>query len=146
MKRKLVQLIDNIGYTYSKTFIFNFKSTNSIFEFGNKLSLNKNYVYTLKLNSLSGWETLTNIDETKNKFRYSPDNGVTWKNIVIPKGVWEFTLINKKMQEQLKNNNHYDSTSNKYYINFEINTSENRVILNLEHSYQIDFSVEKFHV
>ena len=46
------------------------------------------------------------------------------------------------MQEQLKNNNHYDSTNNKYYINFETNTSKNRIILNLENNYQIDFNVE----
>ena len=64
-EKNLVQLINNISYKYSKTFTFNSKSTNSIFEFGNKLSLNKDYVYTLKLNSFSGWETLTNIDETK---------------------------------------------------------------------------------
>ena len=141
-EKNLVQLINNISYKYSKTFTFNSKSTNSIFEFGNKLSLNKDYVYTLKLNSFSGWETLTNIDETKNKFRYSPDNGTTWKNITIPKGIWGFTQINKKMHEQMKNNNHYDSTNDKYYINFEINTSENRIILNLENNYQVDFNVE----
>ena len=140
-EKKLVQLINNISYKYSKTFTFNSKSTNSIFEFGNKLNLNKDYVYTLKLNSFSGWETLTNIDKTKNKFRYSPDNGATWKNIVIPKGLWGFTQINKKMQEQLKNNNRSDSTYIKY-INFEINTSENRIILNFENNYQIDFNVE----
>ena len=42
----------------------------------------------------------------------------------------------------MKNNNHYDSTNDKYYINFEINTSENRIILNLENNYQVDFNVE----
>ena len=84
-EKNLVQLINNISYKYSKTFTFNSKSTNSIFEFGNKLSLNKDYVYTLKLNSFSGWETLTNIDETKNKFRYSPDNGTTWKKYYYSK-------------------------------------------------------------
>ena len=46
------------------------------------------------------------------------------------------------MQEQMKNNNYYDSTDNMYYINFEIDISKNRTILNLENNYQIDFNVE----
>ena len=45
------------------------------------------------------------------------------------------------MHEQMQNNNHYDSTNDKYYVNFEINTSENRIILNLQNNYQIDFNV-----
>ena len=140
-ENKLIQLINNISYKYSRTFTYNSRSTNGIFDFGNKLGLNKDYVYTLKLNSFSGWETLTNIDETKNKFQYSHDNGTNWNDITIPKGIWGFKQINKKMQEQMKNNNHYDSTNDKYYVNFEINTSENRIILNLQNNYQINFNV-----
>ena len=140
-EKKLVQLINNISYKYSKTFTYNSRKTDGIFHFGNKLSLNKDYVYTLKLNSFSGWETLTNIDETKNKFKYSPD-GTNWYTITIPKGIWGFTQINKKMQEQMKNMSQWDSANEKYYVNFEINSSENRIILNLENGYQIDFNTE----
>ena len=140
-EKKLVQLINNISYKYSKTFTYNSRKTDGTFHFGNKLSLNNDYVYTLKLNSFSGWETLTNIDETKNKFKYSPD-GTNWYTIIIPKGIWGFTQINKKMHEQMKNMSHWDLTNEKYYVNFEINSSENRIILNLENGYQIDFNIE----
>ncbi len=140
-EKKLVQLINNMSYKYSKTFTYNSRKTDNIFNFGNKLNLNKDYVYTLKLNSFSGWETLTNIDETKNKFKYSHDNGVTWNNIIIPKGIWGFTQINKKIHQEMKANNHYDSTNDKYYVNFEVNISVNRIVLKLENNYQIDFNV-----
>ena len=55
-EKKLVQLINNISYKYSKTFTYNSRKTDDTFHFGNKLSLNKDYVYTLKLNSFSGWK------------------------------------------------------------------------------------------
>ena len=93
-EKKLSQLINNISYKYTKTFTYNSRNTNGVFDFGIKLGLNKNYVYTLALNSFSGWETSTNINETKNKFKYSNDAGVTWHDIIIPKGVWGFKQIN----------------------------------------------------
>ena len=46
------------------------------------------------------------------------------------------------MQEQMKNMSHWDLANEKYYVNFEINSSENRIILNLENGYQIDFNIK----
>ena len=45
------------------------------------------------------------------------------------------------MQELMKANNHYDSANDQYYVNFESNVAENRIVLKLENNYQIDFNV-----
>ena len=39
-------------------------------------------------------EIVVNIDNTKNKLRYSPDNGVNWRDITIPKGIRSISSIN----------------------------------------------------
>ena len=43
---------------------------------------------------------IENENGTKNKLKYSPDNGVIWKNIIIPKGIWGFTQINKRCKNR----------------------------------------------
>ena len=51
------------------------------------------------------------------------DNGVNWRDINIPKGIRSIASINDLFKEQTKNNGHYDSAQNTYYINFETDKS-----------------------
>ena len=71
------------------------------------------------------------FDDTKNKLKYSPNNGVNWRDITIPKGIRSIVSINNLFKEQMKNNGHYNSAQNTYYINFETNKSSNRVLLKI---------------
>ena len=66
-------------------------------EFGNK-----DYVCTLKLNIFSGWETLTSSNETKNKFKYSPVNGVTRKILLFQKVFGDLHKLTKDVRTDEK--------------------------------------------
>ena len=141
MTDNISQLINNLSYKFSQTFTYNSRNPDDIFHFGRELKLNPDYVYTLKLNSYSGWNTLLNITDKKNKFQYSYDNGNNWKTITIPKGVWSFQAMDLEIKKQMKANDHYDSVNQKYHINIELNIPENRIILVISPNYKIDFNV-----
>ena len=77
----------------------------------------------------------------KNKLKYSPDNGVNWRDITIPKGIRSISSINDLFKEQMKNNEHYNSAQNTYYINFETDKSYNRVLLKISDNYKVNFNI-----
>ena len=64
--QKLSQLINNTSYKFSQTFTYNSRNPDGVFDFGRELKLNSDFVYTLKMNSYSGWNTLLNITDKKN--------------------------------------------------------------------------------
>ena len=41
----------------------------------------------------------------------------------------------------MKNNGHYNSAQNTYYINFETDKSYNRVLLKLINNYEVNFNI-----
>ena len=84
-----VKLINNLSYKYAKTFTYNSNKVQDIFNFGESLNLNREFVYTLKLNGFYGWENLINISNENNKLNYSIGNN-TYKTIIIPEGIWSF--------------------------------------------------------
>ena len=94
----------NTSYKYSRSFTFSDTNTNKIYILDQPLNLNEEYVFTLKLDRFLAWETVVNIDNTKNKLRYSPDNGVNWRDVTIPKGIRSTPSINNIFKEQMKNN------------------------------------------
>ena len=67
---------------------------NDRFIFNNNLNINRDYIYTIKLDVLYGWENIINNTDENNKFRYSLDNETTWKCTIILRGVWNFNDIN----------------------------------------------------
>ena len=127
-------------YQYSRIFTFNDVNTDKIYKLETLLSINEDCIFTLSLNRLL-WKTVVSIDYTKNKFRYLHDDGVNWNNIVIPKGKRSVSLNNEIFKQQMKNNNHCNSSANTYYINFETDKSTNRVLLKITNNYKIDFNV-----
>ena len=140
-EKNIAKLINNTGYKYSRSFTFSDTNTNKIYYLDQSLNLNEEYVFTLKLDRFLAWETVVNIDNTKNKLRYSPDNGVNWTDITIPKGIRSIASINNLFKEQMKNNGHYNSAQNTYYINFETDKSSNRVLLKISNNYKVNFNI-----
>ena len=129
---EFAQQINNLSYKFSQTFVHNNNKTDDIFKFPNKLGLSTNYVYTLKMNSYFGWHSLVNISADHNKIRYSPDNGRTWKMIIIPVGIWSFSDIYSKIKSTMKTNGDYTSVGEDetYYIIFSIDKNEYKNNLN----------------
>ena len=54
--------------------------------------------WVLGLVSLETYYSFTNITNSNNAFKYSIDNGDTWKTITLPVGCYEITAINSEIQ------------------------------------------------
>ena len=143
----IFKVLNNLNQKYAKTFTYNSTNVDGVFNFGNKLSLNKEFAYTLKLDAFYGWENIINITAKNNKFQYSVDNGVTWINIIIPPGIWNFSDITKHMHNIMKTNSHYkaatSSTAEDYYVNFIVDKNEYKIKLVItQNDYQVNFNVD----
>ena len=51
--------------------------------------------------SLETYNSIPNITASNNVFRYSTDNGLTWKVVVLAIGSYEITAINAEIQRQI---------------------------------------------
>ena len=100
-----VQLINNLSYKFARTFTYNSNKVSDTFNFGERLNLNRDFVYTLKLNGFYGWENVINITNKNNRLDYSTGPDYAWKTITIPEGIWNFKDINNKIKSLMKHNN-----------------------------------------
>ena len=110
------QLQNNTNYKFARTISFNSKDTNFTYLLNETIHLNPNMIFTAKMNSFSGWNTIVNVDSTNNLFRYSTDNGTTWKLITIPQGAFDVTQIRDEIKRVMVLNNDWNSTTQTYYI------------------------------
>ena len=70
--------------------------------------------------------------------RYSKDGGVSWTDINIPTGVYEFVDINKEIHRQLELNG--DTKSNDYPIELYCNIASQKSIIEVTPPYQVDLT------
>ena len=108
--------------------------------FNPPIQLDKNKRYEIALVNLETYYSFPNIDASNNYFKYSPDAGTTWFEIYIPEGSYDIRDINDLIQSRMRQNGHYDSINEDYYIMISANTNTLRSILMLENNYQVDFS------
>ena len=87
--------------------------------------------------SLHTFNSIPNITEANNKFKYSNDKGVTWKIITLPKNAYEFDEISDEIKRQMKSKGDYDQINDKYYI--EIGHFKFFTLLDISEDYMIDF-------
>ena len=130
------QLINNLSYKFAKTFTYNSNQITGTFNFGENLNLNKEYVYTLKLNGFYAWENLINITEDINKLNYSTGSDAPWRTITFPVGIWNFNDLNNKIKSVLKQNG--DTEDN---INIAVAKNEYKINLTLSGGYRVDFNI-----
>ena len=72
----------------------------------------KNKEYQAALLSIDFYNSIPNITEENNIFKYSIDNGLNWKIITIPKGCYELSTINDEYQRQMIVNGDYNINMN----------------------------------
>src|ERR1700731_738169 len=121
--------------------------SNNIFDFTTKLSppirLDPDKKYEGTLLSIDLYNSIPNITDENNKFKYSTDNGNTWKIITLDVGSFELQTINDEIQRQMVINGDYDSDNNNFYITISPNVSELKSIVDITNkSYLVDFSIE----
>ena len=132
-----VQLLNNLSFKFARTFTYNSNKVSDTFHFGERLNLNKDFVYTLKLNGYYGWENIINITQDNNKLEYSISSTAPWKEITIPVGIWNFKDLNSKIKSILRLNN--DNVDN---ITISVDKNEYRIILTLKGGYRVNFNVQ----
>ena len=107
--------------------------------FNPPIQLDKTKKYEIALVNLETYYSFPNIDASNNYFRYSPDGGATWFEIYIPEGSYDITDINDTLQQKMRQNGHYDSVNEEYYITISANSNTLKSVLILENNYQVDF-------
>ena len=92
--------------------------------------------YEVAFISLMTFNSVPNITEVNNQFKYSTDKGSTWKIITLAKGAYELTNIHATIQRELQING-----DDKDYIS--INHLNFKAMLTISHDdYMVDFGIE----
>src|SRR5688572_11182934 len=131
-------------------------------QFNPLIELDAGKKYEMSLLNLETYFSFPNIDATNNHFRYIADahltsgesygrfgegrhekpashGGGTWTDVFIPEGCYEITDINDYIQRTMKENGHYDTVNNEYYISLQPNTNTLKSVLNIAPNYKVDF-------
>ena len=105
--------------------------------------LNPNKKYEAALLSVNLYNSIPNITEENNIFKYSTDNGKTWKIITLNKGSYEIQAINDEIQRQMIINGDYDAENNKFYLTLSADIAELKSVIDITNeTYLVDFNVE----
>jgi len=116
------------------------KSTHIRTKFRPLIQLDRDRKYEMALVNLETYYSFPNIDSSNNNFRYSPNNGVTWVDINIPEGSFELVDLSQCIMRVMKENGHYDTAADEYYISLEPNNNTLKSVLNIATNYKVDFT------
>jgi hypothetical protein len=118
-----------------------FSGNNSEFTIRNEapIKLDRHSRYEVALVNLETYYRFPNVDATNNLFRYSPDDGRTWYDLLIPEGCYEIDDISKSKTQYMKQPNHYDAARNKAFISLSANPSTLKSVMEITGRYNVDF-------
>ena len=116
------------------------KSTNFTTKFNPPVKLNGGE-HEIALTSLETYHSFPNINENNNIFKYSSDNGATWKIIEIPKGSYGLLGIYNEILRGFRENGDYDEMNKKYPIILLGNKNTSQIIMEISANYKVDFTV-----
>ena len=106
--------------------------------------LDENKEYELGLSGIISMSfTWSNITSNLNnqKIKYSSDGGKTWKDLIFPPGIWNYTSLNDFIKEQTKI---VASDKTTYPITLEFSGITLRSTINLATNYQLDLTTSNF--
>jgi hypothetical protein len=125
------------------TLILSSNTTNFTTYLLSPIHLNPYKEYEVALLSINLYNSIPNISEKNNIFKYSIDNGNTWKTLSLDKGSYELQAINDEIQRKMILNGDFDTTNNEAYITISANISELKSIVHISNeSYLVDFTCE----
>lgn len=148
MEEKLINLIEPISKSFQKKSVsisplVSYNTSPEIFtnRFPTPIALS-DYDFEIALVNLETWYSFANVSSSNNQFRYSVDDGNTWKLITIETGSYELESINDEIQRLMKANGDWDVINDAYYISISANTSTLKSIIDIVNvDYKIDFTV-----
>ena len=135
----LKQIVKNTEHKTSFQIIVSDNRSNFNTRLNPALQLDRDKECETALVNLETYHSLPNIDETKNVFVYSSDNGSSWVKIKIPEGSYEIDIKNT-IQHEMEKRGHHDPINEDYYINISANSNTLKSVLILEKDYQVDFN------
>lgn len=97
--------------------------------------------YEAALAHLETYNSIPNITNKNNIFKYSTDKGASWKTITLPADAYEFLQIAEEIKRQMTLNDDYDSVNKSYYITFDIYRLSSLIEITNE-NYQVNFDCE----
>jgi len=107
------------------------------------INLKHDTQYEAALMSINLYNSIPNITHENNKFKYSSDNGITWKNIIFNTGSYEINAINSEIQRYMINNADFNADDNEFYITLSADIPELKSIINITNPlYIVDFNIE----
>ena len=125
------------------THILSGNSSDFTIDMSQPIHFDANKQFEAALLSIDLYNSIPNITEENNKFKYSTDSGNTWKLITLNKGSYELAMINDEIQRQMTINGDYDSINNEFYISIATNISELKSAIDITNrSYLVDFTAE----
>ena len=99
------------------------------------IELDPDKTYKAALTSFSTFNSLKNVFKDENdKFKYSKDNGKTWKIITLQPGSYEIDALNKEIKRQIGIDKKEDL--------FQIETAVIRISMTLDEDYQVNFNID----
>ena len=139
MEELLAKISKNTEPKGSRQIVVSSNKTRFNTRFNPPMQLDKNKKYEMALVNLETYYSFPNIDASNNYFRYSPDGGTTWVDIFIPEGSYDIVDINDTIQQKMRQNGHYDSVNEDYYITISANANTLKAVMILDNNYQVDF-------
>ena len=139
MEELLEKIVQNTSPKSSLQIIVSDDKTRFTTRFNPPIQLEKDKLYEIALINLETYYSFPNVDASNNYFRYSPDNGITWFEIYIDEGSYDIIDINDTIQQKMRQNGHYDSVNEEYYITISANSNTLKSVLILENNYHVDF-------
>ncbi|ELU04210.1 hypothetical protein CAPTEDRAFT_203582 [Capitella teleta] len=139
MEGLLEKIVENTEPKGSMQFVVSSDKTQFRTRFNPPIQFNKKKKYEMALVNLETYYSFPNIDSTNNHFRYSPDSGATWFDILLEEESYDIIDINVIIQDKMRGNGHYDEINNAYYISLFANENTLKSILIIDGDYQIDF-------
>ena len=81
-----------------QTYIMSGATSRFTTKYSPSISLDPKKKYEAALLSIDLYNSIPNITEKNNVFRYTPDNGQNWKTILLATGAYELSAINAEIQ------------------------------------------------
>ena len=126
-----------------QTYIMSGMESDFTTKYSPPISLDESKQYEAALLSIDLFNSILNITNLNNVFRYSKDDGNSWVNIKLDTGSYELSAISNEIQRLMANNGDYNQNAdNPYIITITANLFELKSIVHISNeNYKIDFSV-----
>jgi hypothetical protein len=135
----LLQMADAMSVKEYYKLKFQFTTTDYITTLPIPIDLNPKRNYVIYMKRFSVFNTIFNVDTTKNIFTYY--NGAQWKTITIPPGAYEIKQLNTTIQSQMQINGDWNATDKSYYISIVADEPTSKSIMTITNNYQVNFTV-----